>query len=137
MRKLLSVGLALALATTAVPVTLQSAGAHPKPYAHSHKKGKVAAGVAAGIVGGLIIGGAIANSNRNRNREHCHRSYCHTHNYVGDHSHERTPVYVEPEADYGNDHVNWCYNRYRSYREYDNTYQPYNGGRRQCNSPFG
>ena len=31
----------------------------------------------------------------------------------------------------------WCYNRYRSYRAYDNTYQPYNGPRRQCYSPYG
>lgn len=33
-------------------------------------------------------------------------------------------------------HVEWCDNRYRSYRRYDNTFQPYNGPRRQCNSPF-
>lgn len=36
----------------------------------------------------------------------------------------------------GSSHVNWCANRYRSYRAYDNTYQPYNGPRRQCNSPY-
>lgn len=36
----------------------------------------------------------------------------------------------------GNAHVQWCYNRYRSYRAYDNTYQPYNGPRRQCISPY-
>lgn len=36
----------------------------------------------------------------------------------------------------GNAHVNWCYNRYRSYRAYDNTFQPYNGPRRQCYSPY-
>jgi|SRR5215217_6950635 len=35
----------------------------------------------------------------------------------------------------GNSHAQWCYNRYRSYRASDNTYQPYNGGRRQCVSP--
>ena len=29
-------------------------------------------------------------------------------------------------------HTRWCYNRYRSYRAYDNTYQPNNGPRRQC-----
>jgi len=34
-------------------------------------------------------------------------------------------------------HVNWCANRYRSYRAYDNTFQPYNGPRRQCVSPYG
>lgn len=34
-------------------------------------------------------------------------------------------------------HVDWCYNRYRSYRASDNTFQPYNGPRRPCNSPYG
>ncbi|NGO50059.1 BA14K family protein [Allomesorhizobium camelthorni] len=33
-------------------------------------------------------------------------------------------------------HVRWCYDRYRSYRPYDNTFQPYNGPRRQCWSPY-
>ena len=33
-------------------------------------------------------------------------------------------------------HVRWCYNRYRSYREWDNTFQPYNGPRQQCYSPY-
>ena len=33
-------------------------------------------------------------------------------------------------------HVQWCYNRYRSYRAYDNTFQPYNGPRQQCWSPY-
>ncbi len=32
-------------------------------------------------------------------------------------------------------HADWCYSRYRSYRAYDNTYQPYYGPRRQCISP--
>ena len=36
----------------------------------------------------------------------------------------------------GNAHVRWCYYRYRSYRAYDNTFQPYNGPRRQCYSPY-
>ncbi|HEY4191949.1 MAG TPA: BA14K family protein [Mesorhizobium sp.] len=33
-------------------------------------------------------------------------------------------------------HVRWCYNRYRSYRASDNTFQPYNGRRQQCYSPY-
>lgn len=37
----------------------------------------------------------------------------------------------------GNAHVEWCYDRYRSYRASDNTFQPYNGPRRQCRSPYG
>ncbi|MGE0279736.1 MAG: BA14K family protein [Rhizobiaceae bacterium] len=36
----------------------------------------------------------------------------------------------------GSAHVNWCYNRYRSYRAYDNTFQPYNGPRQLCYSPY-
>jgi hypothetical protein len=36
----------------------------------------------------------------------------------------------------GSAHTNWCYNRYRSYRAWDNTFQPYHGPRRQCWSPY-
>ncbi|WP_454851651.1 BA14K family protein [Rhizobium binxianense] len=36
----------------------------------------------------------------------------------------------------GSSHARWCYARYRSYRAYDNTYQPYGGPRRQCVSPY-
>jgi len=36
----------------------------------------------------------------------------------------------------GSPHVRWCANRYRSYRAYDNTFQPYHGPRRQCYSPY-
>jgi BA14K-like protein len=33
----------------------------------------------------------------------------------------------------GSDHASYCFNRYRSYRPEDNSYQPYGGGpRRQC-----
>lgn len=34
-------------------------------------------------------------------------------------------------------HVEWCQNRWRSYRVSDNSYQPYNGPRRICSSPHG
>ncbi len=33
-------------------------------------------------------------------------------------------------------HVNWCASQYRSYRVSDNTFQPYNGPRRSCVSPY-
>ncbi len=36
----------------------------------------------------------------------------------------------------GNAHVRWCQDRYRSYRAWDNTFQPYHGPRRQCFSPY-
>jgi hypothetical protein len=46
--------------------------------------------------------------------------------------------YYTPRRAYrgGSAHVRWCYNRYRSYRAWDNTFQPYNGPRRQCLSPY-
>jgi Ni/Co efflux regulator RcnB len=49
-------------------------------------------------------------------------------------------VISEPRVIYrdsgGGGHTQWCYNRYRSYRAYDNTFQPYNGPRQQCYSPY-
>ncbi len=33
-------------------------------------------------------------------------------------------------------HAGWCHARYRSYRAYDNSFQPYHGARRQCRSPY-
>lgn len=36
----------------------------------------------------------------------------------------------------GSAHVEWCYNRYRSYRASDNSFQPYNGPRQRCYSPY-
>ena len=39
----------------------------------------------------------------------------------------------EGAANAGSDHVSYCFNRYRSYRPEDNSYQPYGGGpRQQC-----
>ncbi|EJN04945.1 BA14K family protein [Phyllobacterium sp. YR531] len=55
---------------------------------------------------GAIIGGAIANQ----------------------------PRRVAPVR--GSAHVQWCYNKYRSYRSWDNSYQPYGGPRAQCYSPY-
>ena len=33
-------------------------------------------------------------------------------------------------------HVQWCSERYRSYRTSDNSFQPYNGPRQSCRSPY-
>ena len=45
--------------------------------------------------------------------------------------------YPGPYYRSGNAHESWCYSRYRSYRAWDNTFQPYHGPRRQCISPYG
>lgn len=57
---------------------------------------------------GAIIGGAIANDGYARPRD----------------------AGINPR------HIDWCYARYRSYREYDNTFQPNYGPRRECLSPY-
>jgi BA14K-like protein len=63
---------------------------------------------AAAFLGGLIIGGVLDDG----------------------------PRYVRPGYRLSNAHARWCYNRYRSYDEYSNTFQPYNGPRRSCYSPY-
>lgn len=64
---------------------------------------------AAAFIGGAIVGGALASP---------------------------APVYRAPAYGYSQSHVDWCYSRYRSYRASDNTFQPYNGPRRECYSPY-
>ncbi|MEI2297548.1 BA14K family protein [Ensifer sp. MJa1] len=44
--------------------------------------------------------------------------------------------YNQPRVVGGSAHTRWCYARYRSYRAWDNSYQPYSGSRRQCYSPY-
>lgn len=46
------------------------------------------------------------------------------------------PVQVSPSWRHNDAHLRWCHNRFRSYRASDNTFQPYNGPRRQCVSPY-
>lgn len=45
------------------------------------------------------------------------------------------PVYRGPVRS-GRAHINWCENRYRTYRAWDNTYSPDIGIRAQCISPY-
>lgn len=46
------------------------------------------------------------------------------------------PVYTAPAYSGGNAHIQWCANRYRTYRVSDNTYIPSAGVRAYCNSPY-
>ncbi|MEF0939507.1 BA14K family protein [Rhizobium sp. BR 362] len=46
------------------------------------------------------------------------------------------PRYVAPAGGINPRHVEWCEARYRSYRAYDNTFQPNRGPRQQCYSPY-
>ena len=68
------------------------------------------AAIAGALIGGIIIGSAIANQNRGVRVRRVYRT--------------------------SDPHVNWCFRRYRSYRAWDNTFQPYRGPRRLCYSPY-
>ncbi|WFU08793.1 BA14K family protein [Rhizobium sp. CB3090] len=46
------------------------------------------------------------------------------------------PRYYRPAYYGGSAHVRWCYARYRSYRAFDDTFQPSYGPRRLCVSPY-
>lgn len=46
------------------------------------------------------------------------------------------PYYVYDHRYLPRVHVNYCFNRYRSYRLWDNSWQPYHGPRRLCRSPY-
>lgn len=70
---------------------------------------------------GAIIGGAIAQP----------RYVAPAPRYVAP-----APRYVVPANGLSPRHVQYCSARYRSYDVYSNTFQPYNGPRQQCYSPY-
>ncbi|MBP2550870.1 hypothetical protein J2858_003810 [Neorhizobium galegae] len=47
-----------------------------------------------------------------------------------------TAMETQTEPAFNEAHLEWCANRYRSYRPRDNSYTAYSGGRRECVSPF-
>ncbi len=137
-QKLFSIGLAVAVGFTTIMISTIQAEAR-----HRLRHPGFGVGLAAGIAGGLIVGGAIAHSGRRVSTRHCHRGYCHRHFNRSRHSHRRSvivpvPVLVAPPVYRGgNSHVRYCFNRYRSYRQYDNSYNPGRGRRRrQCRSRY-
>jgi hypothetical protein len=70
---------------------------------------------------GAIIGGALSQPPRETYRP---REYYRP---------APQPVY---RGNQGQAHVNWCAGRYRSYDYRSNTFQPYNGPRQTCYSPY-
>ena len=45
--------------------------------------------------------------------------------------------YDDNDGGYGNRHVEWCLDRYKSYNPRRNTWVSYSGNVNQCNSPYG
>lgn len=103
--------LGVALVGTSIGVTTPANAAHQIGHA-----------VVGGIIGG-IAAGVILNNARRRPV------------YV-----EPAPVYVRPAPAYNGlppAHYDWCFRKFRSYHQPSNTFQPYNGPRRPCHSPWG
>lgn len=87
----------------------------PPPRRHHHRGGSSGPDLGSAIVG-AIVGGVIVNQLNSG----------------------RQPHYAPPATTYlSRAHIDWCHNRWRSYRVSDNSYQPYNGPRRICSSPYG
>ncbi|TPW28816.1 BA14K family protein [Martelella alba] len=83
----------------------------PPPHDNWGWNGNAWVPLAALGAGALIIGGAVAAGNNNNN-------------------------YATSGNGINPRHYQWCEDRYKSYRASDNTYQPYNGPRQQCYSPY-
>lgn len=83
-------------------------------------------GLAAGVLSGVILGGMLGPYD--------------AYDYGPGYYVVPPPVYVPRGTDrvagLSQAHYDWCYARYRSYRAYDNTFQPYHGPRRPCFSPY-
>ena len=140
----------LAIASVSIgllAVSVPSADAGSK-YRYKSNKG---ANFAAGLVTGLIVGG-IVSSNR---RYNCYGAYCGNYYRYGNRGYYQRggywgpglypryygkPRYYKPVPRYRTSfrraHYNYCIKRYRSYRAYDNSFQPYHGPRRPCISPY-
>jgi hypothetical protein len=86
-----------------------------------------AAAIVGGLAAGAIIGGLLANPGP-RYRERYYED-----DYV------EVPVrrvYRERRVRMDDAHIDWCLSRYASYDIRSDTWQPYNGPRRYCNSPY-
>ncbi len=93
-----------------------------------------------GLATGVIIGGLLAQPGYYGSGYYDPGYYGST--YDGPYYYGSTRYYARryyyPRTYYygGNGHVRWCYARYRSYRAYDDTFQPYHGPRQACVSPY-
>ena len=123
--------------------TIAASSAITPAYA-GKKERRVVAGIAIGAIAGAIIANQVS---KKRERRHKRRQQIRNQHRYQQSSHgyqQPRVVYREPRQELQYEgrvsaaqaHVDWCHNRYRSYRTSDNTFQPYNGGRRQCFSPY-
>lgn len=116
-----------------------TAEAHSSKYHRKHSSGFTFGFGSHGAYGGIV------SSRRYSSKSHCHgHRYCHRHSNRGYHDHRKRGVTIYPRHTApryrrhgsGSAHVNWCFKKYRSYDIYTDTFQPYKGRRKRCNSPF-
>ena len=62
--------------------------------------------------------------------------YGHGYGHGYGYGHHKKIIIKTPRGGYGKKHVAWCYDRYRSYRDWDNSFRPYHGPRQKCWSPY-
>ena len=139
MKRLFSIASAAVLSLGVMSASISQADA-------GKRENRIIAGAAIGIAGALLIDRAARKAEkRRRARDYYYeprrydRPRRHRHHYR-DHYERPVRYYDEPRVVYEesprrryrdvrrsarNSHVNWCYNRYRSYRTSDNTFQPY------------
>jgi len=113
------------------------------------KRRKRARNLAAGAAALLLLGAAASEADRRRGEDYYEEDY----GYVEkDYEPRRRRVVREREIDDDEDdgggrrasggslpskHLRYCYGKFKSYRESDNTYQPFNSRRRkQCTSRY-
>lgn len=121
MKTFIALGLAGLLSVSTLSVTSQQAKAGDADI--------LIAGAA-----GLVAGAIIANNAHHGTIEVHHRRYGHfgpRHRYGPGGYHGPSPRMIRWRR-----HVNWCYNRYRSYDHRTNTFVAYSGRVRDCRSPF-
>lgn len=127
MKKILTGVLTVALLATA-PLAVSTSDAD----AGSRTWKRFGRGVATGVGVGVGLG-IVNNLARPRHQPHYvepRRVYV-----------QPRPVYVEPRPVYHSRgftqaHYNYCGSKYRSYHYPSNSFQPFNGPRRQCRSPY-
>ena len=114
-------------------------GGHHGGYHHSHGSGWGWA--LGGLAVGTIIGGALSQPYYGSYYGSPYGGYYGTpYRYYGSpYRYYGRPYRAYASSAYyggGGSHEAWCYSRYRSYRAFDNTFQPYHGPRRQCVGPY-
>lgn len=124
--------------TIAIMAAAATLAATPVLYAsQANAQQLLRLGIGAAAVGaGATVGANLANRVMNRPRPGQVIVQQPTTTYV-----QQQPVVVQQapvvvQGGFSQAHYQYCFSRYRSYDAASNTYQPYNGPRRPCYSPY-